>query len=285
VIARPPADVINPDAPDPAALVRRAAYDVSYLRLLERHPKLAGEATTIAAARTKGRALIAQAKAARDPETVKAVHGALIAFAVTEIEERLAPIDAEAERIIRAEAVAVGVATAVSMNGTVDAFIVLWRNANLVARLARLYGGRPNLGASLSILRDVAAVVVIARALEDVTDLTGDVIGSLLGRMGGLVAGPVMDGGINAMMTLKIGYLARRRCRSFEGWSPREAKGLSAQALVRVKAASGAVISDLMQRCGGLAASAAKGAESAMAGSKSAWALVQGWFGVKPGGG
>jgi uncharacterized membrane protein YcjF (UPF0283 family) len=178
----------------------------------------------------------------------------------------------------------VGVATAVSMNGTVDAFIVLWRNANLIARVSRIYFGRPHLGGSLRILRDVAAIVVVSRALEDVTDITGDVIGGLLGRMGGLVAGPLMDGGINAMMTLKLGYLAKRRCRSFKGWSAGQARAISEEALQGVKQESGSVVADLLKRCGGLTSHAARATEKAFAGSKNAWGLVQSWFGGKPAG-
>ena len=188
------------------------------------------------------------------------------------------------DSLIHAEAVGVGIATAVSMNGTVDAFIVLWRNANLVARISRIYFGRPHLMGSLRILRDVAAIVVVSRALEDVTDITGDVIGGLLGKMGGLVAGPVMDGGVNAMMTLKLGYLAKRRCRSFKGWSAKQAKSISAEALKDVKEESGSVVTDLLKGVGGLTSHAARATEKALAGSKSAWGLVQSWFGGKPAG-
>ena len=187
------------------------------------------------------------------------------------------------DKLIHAEAVSVGVATAISMNGTVDAFIVLWRNANLVSKISRLYFGRPHLRGSLMILRDVAAIVVLSRALEDVTDMTGEIIGGLLGRMGGLVAGPVMDGAVNAMMTLKLGYLAKRRCRSFEAWTPEKASSISSEVLERVKRESSSVANDLMKKVGGLPASAARAAENAMKGSKNAWSLVQSWFGKSPG--
>ena len=124
----------------------------------------------------------------------------------------------------------------------------------------------------------------IPGVLEDVTDITGDVIGGLLGKMGGLVAGPVMDGGVNAMMTLKLGYLAKRRCRSFKGWSAKQAKSISAEALKDVKEESGSVVTDLLKGVGGLTSHAARATEKALAGSKSAWGLVQSWFGGKPAG-
>lgn len=283
VAARPPSIVIDPKAPEPSALAARLKYDLKYLDMLAGNPLLKDESDAIRAGIAKGRALLE--RASRGPQDeVLAVSVELEAFERDHIEVLLKPLDAKVNALIHAEAVGVGVATAVSMNGTVDAFIVLWRNANLVARVSRIYFGRPHLGGSLRILRDVAAIVVVSRALEDVTDITGDVIGGLLGRMGGLVAGPLMDGGINAMMTLKLGYLAKRRCRSFKGWSAGQAKAISEEALQGVKQESGSVVADLLKRCGGLTSHAARATEKALSGSKNAWSLVQSWFGGKPAG-
>jgi len=283
VAARPPAIVIDPKAPEPSALAARLKYDLKYLDMLAKNPLVQDESDAIRAGIAKGRALLERAQQASQDEAM-AVSVELEAFERDHIEALLKPLDTKVNALIHAEAVGVGVATAVSMNGTVDAFIVLWRNANLIARVSRIYFGRPHLGGSLRILRDVAAIVVVSRALEDVTDITGDVIGGLLGRMGGLVAGPLMDGGINAMMTLKLGYLAKRRCRSFKGWSAGQAKAISEEALQGVKQESGSVVSDLLKRCGGLTSHAARATEKAVAGSKSAWGLVQSWFGGKPAG-
>ena len=283
VAARPPAIVIDPQAPEPSALAARLKYDLKYLDMLAGNPLLKDESDAIRVGIAKGRALLDRAKLGQQDEAL-AVSVELEAFERDHIEALLKPLDAKVNALIHAEAVGVGVATAVSMNGTVDAFIVLWRNANLIARVSRIYFGRPHLGGSLRILRDVAAIVVVSRALEDVTDITGDVIGGLLGRMGGLVAGPLMDGGINAMMTLKLGYLAKRRCRSFKGWSAGQAKAISEEALQGVKQESGSVVTDLLKRCGGLTSHAARATEKAVAGSKNAWGLVQSWFGGKPAG-
>ncbi|MEZ5997490.1 MAG: YcjF family protein [Hyphomonas sp.] len=278
VAARPPSIVIDPKTPDPKALAERLRYDLRYLKMMDANPLVAEERAAIAEGMAKCRALIDRAGRATSAEALM-VSADLEAFEKEHIEALLKPLDQQVNKLIHAEAVGVGVATAVSMNGTVDAFIVLWRNANLVARISRIYFGRPHLMGSLRILRDVAAIVVVSRALEDVTDITGDVIGGLLGRMGGLVAGPIMDGGVNAMMTLKLGYLAKRRCRSFKGWSAGQAKAISAEALSEVKEESGSVVTDLLKGVGGLTSHAARATEKALAGSKSAWGLVQSWFG------
>ena len=278
VAARPPSIPIDPKSPDPRAIAARLRYDLKYLDMLAGNPLVASERAAIEAGILRGKALLERAGRATSAEALM-VSADLEAFERDEIEVLLKPLDKQVDQLIHAEAVGVGVATAVSMNGTLDAFIVLWRNANLIARVARIYFGRPHLWGSLRILRDVAAIVVVARALEDVTDITGDVIGGLLGRMGGLVAGPIMDGGVNAMMTLKLGYLAKRRCRSFKGWSAGQAKAISAEALQDVKEESGSVIGDLLKGVGGLTSTAARATEKALAGSRSAWGLVQSWFG------
>lgn len=278
VMATPPDITLDPANPDRQDLARRVAYDLRYLRALKRNPNLAGESQSLTEGLDTGRKMLARCRAGDgDPKHLLAD---IYAFERRFIDAKLAALDTKVDQLIRTEAVAVGVATAVSMNGTVDAFIVLWRNANLVSKIARLYFGRPHLRGSLLIMRDVAAIVLVSRALEDVTDITGDVIGGLLGRMGGLVAGPVMDGAVNATMTLKLGYLAKRRCRSFRAWSPAEAKSISAEALERVKRDSTSVVTDLVKRCGGLTASAARATEAAMQGSKSTWTIIQSWFGA-----
>lgn len=278
VAARPPDILIDPKAPDPKAIAARLNYDIRYLKMLAANPEVSAEAAHIEESIAKGRTLAARAGRAT-PEEAFALSIDLQTFERVHIEALLTPLDKRVNQIIHAEAVGVGVATALSMNGTVDAFIVLWRNANLVARVSRIYFGRPHLMGSLRILRDVAAIVVAARALEDVTDITGEVVGSLLGRMGGLIAGPVMDGGINAMMTLKLGYLAKRRCRSFKGWTAVQAAAISEGALQEVKAESGSVISDLLKRVGGLTTHATRATERVMAGSRSTWELIRSWFG------
>lgn len=278
VAARPPSIIIDVKAPQPEALAARIRYDIRYLQMLQANPLTQGERPAIEQGIVKARGLLSRTGNASAAQAL-ALSLELEVFERAQIEALLAPLDKKAATIIHSEAVGVGVATAISMNGTLDAFIVLWRNANLVARISRIYFGRPHLMGSLRILRDVAAIVVAARALEDVSEMTGEVIGGLLGRMGGLIAGPVMDGGINAMMTLKLGYLAKRRCRSFKGWSAGQAAAISAEALKEVKKESGSVIGDLLKRVAGLTTHASRATERALAGSRSAWGVVQSWFG------
>lgn len=278
VMAEPPEIRGKDGTPDLNDLAERLKYDARYLKALSRNPELGAAEKDIAADMAKLVGQRARVKAAR-PEQLAGLTAEVTAFENECIAAHLKGLDAKADKIIRAEAIGVGVATAASLNGTIDAFIVLWRAANLISRIARLYFGRPHLGGSLRILRDVAVIVVVSRAVDDISDLTGDVVGSVIGRMGGLVAGPVMDGAINATMTLKLGHLAKRRCRSFEAWTPERASGLAEEALKRVRTEAGSVVGELLKKVGGLSWHAARAAQAAMQGSKTTWTTIRGWFG------
>ncbi|MAK62303.1 MAG: hypothetical protein CMK09_15140 [Ponticaulis sp.] len=280
IAAKPPPPPQDPSLPTRAEAITRLRYDLKYLKALAKNPAMSGDANAIRADIASGELLLEDLRS-RGADEHKTLLQALRTYEHTHIETRLKEIDARVDKLIHSEAVGVGLATTVSMNGTIDAFIVLWRNANLVAKIARLYFGRPNFRGSLLVIRDVAAMVVLSRALEDVTDLTGEILGSVLGRMGGIVAGPLMDGGINAMMTLKLGYLAKRRCRSFESWSLKQAGAISKEAMEGVKKESGSVITDLISASGGITKIASRAGEKAWQGSKNAWSQVQGWFGPK----
>ncbi len=166
------------------------------------------------------------------------------------VEPLLAPLDAEADRLIRQQALAVGAVTAVSPYGVVDAFIVLWRNANLVARMANLYYGRPGVRGSLMILRDVSAATITALYVQPASSAAGGLIRKFTSRAAGVVAGPLLDGAANALFTLRIGYVAKARCRSFEAWA--EATRLRAvrEAFAVAGRVAGGIFTDLASAVG-----------------------------------
>lgn len=135
------------------------------------------------------------------------------------VERLLAPLDVKARKVIRQEALGVGIATAISWNGTIDAFIVLWRNCNLISRIARIYYGRPGARGTLSILRDVSAAVIAGAYLQDLSEAAGSALGGVFGKTVGALGGPLLDGGLNGVATLRIAYVAKARCRSFQAWN------------------------------------------------------------------
>ena len=162
----------------------------------------------------------------------------------------LAPLDRQVDALIRREALAVGSLTALSRMGTVDAFLVLWRDVNLVATISRIYYGRPGLRGTWHIVRDVASAILLSSVLEQLSHLGTGVVRKM-GEGGrhiplvGAIVGPLLDGTINALMTMKIGYLAKERCRSFQAWDPETTRGVLRRTFKRVGDSANSLASDL----------------------------------------
>ena len=157
----------------------------------------------------------------------------------------------------------------------------------------------------MMILRDVMTAVLLSRALDDVTDAAGEALGGLVTRLGGLVVGPMIDGSVNALMTTKLGYLAKKRCRSFDVWNEAKAQRATRDVLEQVKKESASLINDVIKASSGFigaatnaaggvvgAAGDAVGAAAGIAvdaagkvmkAPKSAWSIVQDAFVKRPG--
>ena len=281
VIARPPDVDLADAAVSPADIRRRIAYDASYLKGMAANPALGDKQVDAARARED---LLAIKKAGGEGLAAR-----LATFEQERIAILLVDLDKQVDEYIHKEALMVGSATAISMNGAVDAFVVLWRNVNMVARVSRLYYGRPSLRLSVMIMRDVMVAVLLSRALDDVTDAAGEALGGVVSKIGGRVLGPMMDGSVNALMTMKLGYVAKRRCRSFDVWSRASARRVTMEVFEQVKKESSSLIAELVKISGGVldvagnvvgaATDVASGAAGkVLAAPKSAWSLVQNTF-------
>lgn len=128
-----------------------------------------------------------------------------------------APLDKEANRLIRRAAVEVAVATAVSPSVFMDFMITLGRNIDLISRLADLYYGRPGLLGTLKVGRDVLGTAAMAGALEYVSDNVTSALSEVTGSWSARILGPLGQGLVNGVVTLRIGAAARMRCRSTGG--------------------------------------------------------------------
>jgi len=235
----------------------RVEFLRKFLAGLERNPRLGESRERIAAARA---ALDEVSTEVADGDAV-AARSAVMAFEREIVDPLLEPLDREADQVIRNEALGVGIATALSPNGTLDAFIVLWRNVNLVGRIANIYYGRPGARGSLAVLRDVSSAALLATYLEGLTEAAGGLLRGIVGSVAGVVAGPLIDGGVNAVATLRIGYLAKGRCRTFKAWTETTrnqalkdalvaAKDRSVEVVAGIAKAAGATVSDLPGKMG-----------------------------------
>lgn len=186
----------------------------------------------------------------------------------------LGDVDERAERLIYEEALAVGVGTAASPNGTLDAFVMLWRSVNLTSKLAILYYGKPGPLGILAICRDVSIAMVSAAYLDKFSDSLGRILTKNVGGVTGVVAGPAIEGLTNALVVIRIGYLAKERCRSFRYWSQDAQRSAFVKALQATQKVALGLTTEIFRQVGsGLGAvagvAAKKIAEAAGAAAKS----------------
>jgi hypothetical protein len=238
------------DERTPRDVVRHLAFVERYIAQLPRNPEWDGDARAATTAIAACRSLVAEARAL-EAGAVTAFGRRLREFERTHVDPLLAPLDRKAREVIRQEALAVGVATAVSWNGTMDAFLVLWRSCNLASRIARIYYGRPGVRGTLSILRDVSAATLASAYLQDLSQIAGGALGGAFGKTVGAVAGPLMEGGLNAVATLRIGYLTQARCRAFQAWTEKSRTQAVAGAVAEASRHAREVVGDIVRTVGG----------------------------------
>ena len=249
VVMKPP-KLPAPADRTPADLVRHVEFIEKYVAALPGNPEWTGSSTEVDAALAACRELRGAARQTSAADLARL--GERIAAVEREhVDRLLAPLDRKAADAIRNEAFKIGVATAVSPFGTLDAFVVLWRNCNLIARIARIYYGRPGPGGTLRVVRDVSMATLAGAYLQDLGEVAGEMVGSLAGKTAGFFTGPLMEGCLNGVATLRVGYLAKGRCRAFEAWTQRTAVSAARAALTEAGRFSAGLVSDLVRTVGG----------------------------------
>jgi uncharacterized protein (TIGR01620 family) len=159
-------------------------------------------------------------------ETIRSIAGdsELVEPVRREVDAVLEPLDRTARSLIRRTAVEVSIATAVSPSILLDSLITLAHNMNLISKLADLYYGRPGLFGTLRVARDVFGAAVAAGALEVVSDNLTAVASEVTGSWSTRLLGPLGQGAVNGVVTMRLGAAARARCRSLSGsridWRP-----------------------------------------------------------------
>lgn len=132
-------------------------------------------------------------------------------------------LDREGEPIIRRHANSIFLSTTISQNGSLDAIMVLVTLVKLVWQLGQVYGTRPSLKSLGKLYLQVASLVFMARSLEDsdlipaqlepmIAGLVGESMASAIPGMvpmSNLIISSVMEGAINAFLTLRVGFIAQ----------------------------------------------------------------------------
>lgn len=117
----------------------------------------------------------------------------------------MAPLDAEARRLIGSAAKRVSVITAVSPRAAIDMLFVLMNGIALMRKLATLYGARPGLLGMVRLFRHVVAHLAVTGGLAVTDGLIQQVIGhgvaaKLSARLG--------EGVLNGLLTARLGLAA-----------------------------------------------------------------------------
>lgn len=260
-VALPP---IIPDAANVTLkdLRSEARYLDVYLANLARNVELTDKLPEITRARAELIGLTTQIRQA-SIDQVKDLDAALMKWSSATVTPILRDLDKKADRLIFQEGLSVGLATAISPNGTLDAFVMLWRSVQLSSELAKLYYGRPGFWGTLDVCRDVAVATAVAGYMQNISDSLGQLVTNGVGGVSGVVAGPAMDGILNALVLSRIGYLTQQRCRSFREWDTNGRKSAMSSALGSTRKIAVGLTTELLRQVGaGVGAavgSAAKG--------------------------
>lgn len=125
--------------------------------------------------------------------------------------------------IIKENANSVFLTTAVSQNGSLDSIFVLISLIKMTWNLSKVYQTRPSIKSMGKLYIQIASVVFMARSIEDmdlIEDQIEPIIGSLISEslaaavpglksISTLIFSMIMEGSINAFLTLRVGIAAQ----------------------------------------------------------------------------
>ncbi len=117
----------------------------------------------------------------------------------------MAPLDAEATRLVSGAAKRVSVVTAVSPRAAVDLVFVLVTAIGLVRRLALLYGGRPGTLGMIRLFRQVIAHLAVTGGMAAGDSLIQQVVGHGLAAK---LSARLGEGVVNGLLTARLGLAA-----------------------------------------------------------------------------
>jgi putative membrane protein len=128
--------------------------------------------------------------------------GELLALAEREL---MAPLDAEARRLVTRSAKRVATVTALSPMAAIAVGWVLYENLRLLRTLATLYGARPGAAGVMRLARMVLAHIVATGGVAMTDDLLGQFLGHDLIRR---LSRRLGEGAFNGALTARVGVTA-----------------------------------------------------------------------------
>lgn len=134
----------------------------------------------------------------------------------------LQKLNSKADRVVYAAASQIFIETALSQNGRLDGLLMLARQVMLVWNIAKLYGLRPTPDRLWYLYSNVAMASVLSRSIEDMDldEMVKPLVASVLPAAASAIPGmqaivsmavaSLMDGAANALLTLRLGALAKQ---------------------------------------------------------------------------
>jgi hypothetical protein len=152
----------------------------------------------------------------------------------TGLEEACRVLAQRAQTQITQTASMVFLSTAISQSGHLDALMVFFAQTRLVWRIAHLYWQRPHPRDLIQLYAHIFITVFLAHTLDDldfqqvVTPVLGPAfasagIGAIPGASGvaPVVADALLEGTVNAFLTLRVGCMTRQYCASVTAFERR----------------------------------------------------------------
>lgn len=163
-----------------------------------------------------------------------------------EIIAALEILSAEADKVIKQTASTVFVSTAVMQNGKLDGLLTLATQVRMVWKIASLYHQRPSPRQMIYLYTNVGAAALFAQSVDDfdfselVTPIVVSIIPSLKGAVPGLqgvsslLVNSLSSGAANALLTLRVGYVAKQYCEAISAPSRQSARRVATVAALAI---------------------------------------------------
>ncbi|MDN5200510.1 DUF697 domain-containing protein [Fulvivirgaceae bacterium BMA10] len=180
------------------------------------------------------------------------------------IKAAMQKLDIEANDVIYKTASNVFLTTAISQNGKLDALTVLIIQTRMIWKVSHVYWHRPALRDMINLYANVAGTTFLTAEVEnlDISKQMEPILSAMLkspgrslpivGHAAHIVMDSLLEGSINAFLTLRVGIISRRYCSSLQAFDKAEVRKnafLEASGMLKnlVVKSSGNVISSILK--------------------------------------
>lgn len=181
-----------------------------------------------------------------------------------DLDKALDILQVKANDAIQKTATSVFLTTAVSQNGKLDALTVLITQTKMVWEISHIYWQRPAIRDIIRLYANVGGTAFLASEVEDL-DISRQIEPVLnamfkspgkslpiVGHAAHIIMDSILEGSVNAFLTLRVGIITKRYCGSLEVFDRKKARNnafLEASGLLKtlVVKSSGKVVNSLIR--------------------------------------